>query len=189
MQLPWIVLGVLLIAGCSLAFGVMAQELGARSAVVALARPLAQGVVVTPADLTSAEVAADPDVPLVAADDAARLVGRMTRAPLPAGTLASPALFGPPGVEVSAAHRVVGMALDTGEYPIATVGPGDTVSVVRTAGTGAVLADGVVVVESAPDETTGQLFVSLAIGTADATAVAAAAAHGDVRLLLHGDDL
>lgn len=185
-QVPWIIVGVLLIAGCALAFGVMAQQLSRRTPVVALARPVERGELITSADLAVAQVAVDPEVPVVPASEAAQLAGRVALAPLPAGALLVPDVLGPADIEIGPDARVVGLSLEPGGYPITTLAPGDTVSVVRTDGTGSVLTDRATVLDSAPAEQTATRLVAVAVDADDAPSIAAAAAQGHVRLVLHG---
>jgi hypothetical protein len=64
---------------------------------------------------------------------------------------------------------------------------GDTVSVVLTTDSGTVLTDDAVVLESAPAvEGVPTMLVSVVVDAAAAPRVAAAAAQGEARLLLHG---
>lgn len=186
-QLSWIVVGVLLVCGSALAFGVVAQQLSRRAAVVTLARPLERGHVVGPADLAVARVAADPGVPLVPAGRAPDLVGRALAVDLPAGALLTADLLGPADLEIGPESRTVGLSLAPGEYPVPTLAPGDAVTVVDTAGAGTVVADDARVLDSGPEaEGAATLLVSVVVDVDDAARIAAAAAQGNVRLVLHG---
>ena len=183
----WLLAGILLIAGSALGFGVVAQRLAERRPVVVLNQPLARGSVVAQADLAVAQGAADPGVALVSADDSDELVGRALLTSLPAGALMTTDLLGPPGLEVDADSRTVGLELEPGGYPTSALATGDPVSVVLTTDSGAVLTDDAVVLESAPAvEGAPTMLVSVVVDAAAAPRVAAAAAQGQARLLLHG---
>jgi hypothetical protein len=186
-QLVWLLAGVLLITGSALGFGVVAQRLANRRPVVVLGRPLARGSIVTAADLAVANVAADPGVALVPAGQSRQLVGHVLLTSLPAGSLLTTELVGPAALELTSASRTVGLELEPGGYPTPALAPGDKVSVVLTSGSGTVLADGAVVLESSPAiEGGSSLLVSVVVDAASAPRVAAAAAQGHARLLLHG---
>ena len=59
----WALAGVLLIAGCALGFGVVAQQLADREPVVVASRPLVRGQVIGREDLAITQIAADAGVP------------------------------------------------------------------------------------------------------------------------------
>jgi hypothetical protein len=186
-QLVWLLAGVLLIAGSALGFGIVAQQLADRRPVVVLGRPLARGSVVTADDLAVAHVAVDPRVTLVSADDSGQLVGRVLLASLPAGSLLTTDLVGPTGLDLDAASRTIGLELEPGGYPTPVLAAGDRVSVVLTSGSGTVLTDEAVVLESSPAVEGGStLLVSVVVDAEAAPRVAAAAAQDQARLLLHG---
>lgn len=186
-RLVWTLAGILLVTGCALGFGVVAQRLADRAPVVVLGRPLPRGSVIAPADLAVAQVAADAGVALVAAADGDALVGRALLATLPAGALLTPDLLGPAELAFDDDARTVGLELGPGGYPTAALATGDVVSVVDTSGSGTVLTDEAVVVEAVPAmEGATTLLVSLLVDAADAPRVAATAGQDQVRLLLHG---
>lgn len=183
----WLLAGVLLIAGSALGFGVIAQRVAQRRPVVVLSRPLPRGSLVTTADLGVAQVAADPGIALVPADRSRELVGRALLTSLPAGALVTTDLVGPAGLEVDESSRTVGVELEPGGYPTPALAAGDTVSVVLTTDSGTVLTDDAVVLDFAPAvEGTSTMLASIVVDAAAAPRVAAAAAQGQARLLLHG---
>lgn len=186
-HLPMILVGVLLVVGCALAFGVLAQRLADQQPVLVLARPLERGAVLTAADLAIAQVSADTVVRTIAPDDRARLLGNTLLTALPAGSLISPELVAPGAVDVGPNARTVGLALEPGGYPVASLAAGDTVSVVGTADGGTVLDDaGVVLAVEPAVEGSTTLLVSVVVERAAATPITAAAATDQVRLVLHG---
>lgn len=189
-RLVWSLAGVLLITGCALGFGVIAQHLADRHPVVVLGRPLERGHVVGQDDLAVAQVAADDGVALVAAADSATLVGRVLLTSLPAGALLTTDLLGPTDLEFDSDSRTIGLQLEPGGYPTSALATGDTVSVVDTGGAGTVLTDDAVVAAVTPPvDGATTLLVSVVVDDASAPRVAAAAGQDRVRLLLHGAGL
>ena len=186
-RVPWLITGVLLIAGSALAFGVLAQGLADRRPVVVLARPLPRGTVINAADLAVAQVAADAGVALLPAVESRQLIGGMLLTSLPAGSPLTPELLGPAGLPAGGDMQTVGLALEPGEYPTSSLAPGDRVSVVRTTESGTVLTDDGVVLEVNPTATESTtLLVSIVVEPSAAAGVVAAAAADQARLVLHG---
>ncbi|HSK98092.1 MAG TPA: SAF domain-containing protein, partial [Euzebyales bacterium] len=146
----WSLLGMLLIAGCALGFGAVAQHLADRRPVVVLGRPLERGTVIAPGDLAVAHVGADTGVALVSAADSDALVGRPLLTSLPAGALLTSHMVGPAGLGFDDDARTIGLELEPGGYPVSALAEGDVVSVVDTAGSGAILADDAGVAHAAP---------------------------------------
>lgn len=186
-RLLWSLAGVLLIAGSALGFGIVAQRLAHREPVVVLNRPLARGHVLAADDLAVTQVAADAGVALVPAGDSQQLVGRALLTSLPAGALMTPDLLAPGSLAVAGDARMLGLELEPGAYPTASLAAGDRVTVVDAGGAGSVLTDDGVVVSAGPAmEGAATLLVSIMVGVEDAPRVAAAAGQDRVRLLLHG---
>jgi Flp pilus assembly protein CpaB len=184
---PTLLTGVLLVVGCALAFGVLAQNLTDTRAVLVLARPVARGTVLSDADLAVAQVPADTAVRVVRADDRQRLLGRTLLLSLPAGTTLTAELVTAGAVDIGPTSRTVGLLLEPGGYPTSSLAPGDIVSVVDTGGAGDVLDDHAVVLstETTVDGAATRL-VSIVVDARSAAAITAAAAQDRVRLLLHG---
>jgi hypothetical protein len=186
-HVPMVLVGLLLVVGCALAFGVLAQRLADQRPVLVLARPLDRGTVLTSADLAIAQVSADPALRTVAPQDRGRLVGNTLRIPLRGGALVTPEVVAPGAVDLGPQARTVGLALEPGEYPVASLAAGDTVSVVATAGDGSVLDDdGVVLAVEPAIEGSATLLVSVVVDVGAAAPITAAAAVDQVRLVLHG---
>jgi len=190
-SLPWLMLGVLLVAGCALAFAVTSLRLSGRQPVLALARSVPAGHVLTSGDLQVVNVAADSNLALIPASSESSVLGQPAALPLVAGSLLTTAEVGtdrmPP-----AGWAVVGVALKAGQYP-PEVAPGDRVMIVTTAGTGGGTAPTgtapptaatVVRVHVAPVDSSAATVVSLQVPEADSAAVAAAASNGAVSLVL-----
>ncbi len=185
-HLPTLLSGVLLIIGCALAFGVLAQQLADRRPVLVLARPADRGTVLTDADVAVAQVSADAGAQLTAAEDRGRLVGRTLLTSLPAGSFLTESLVGPGAIDIGPSTRTIGLALEPGEYPVASLAPGDTVGLVATTGNGSLLDDGTVVAVRPLAEAATTLLVSVVVDAAVAAQVTAAAAQDEIRLVLHG---
>lgn len=161
-------------------------NLGQREPVLAAARDLAPGQVITDADLKVVHVAAGPGVALVPAAQRASLIGQRTAVGLPPGSLLTPAAMRA-GPAVSAGSTVIGTVVKPGQYPIG-LREGDEVTVLvaapaagsNTAGS----ASGVDAVIVAVSTRTGPegTAVALAVPAAEAPALALAGAEG--RLVL-----
>ncbi|MDH6579404.1 hypothetical protein [Kitasatospora sp. MAP5-34] len=121
--------GLMVMAVCALLFGVLAVATGHRSQVLALAKPVAAGQVLTGADVKSVLVSAEEGLTMISAGRRDAVVGQKVNSALPAGLLLSEDLLGqgptPPG------SAVVTLALKEGRYP-PTLGAGERVSVYET---------------------------------------------------------
>jgi hypothetical protein len=113
---PYAAVGALLIVGCALAFGVFAVQLGHRTMVVCIARPVWAGQAITSADLRLVSAADDGSLGLIPAAQQGSLVGQTPVVPLTAGTLLTRAMLGvsqfPPVGQLTAS-----LALKPGQYP------------------------------------------------------------------------
>lgn len=189
-SVPHLLVGVLLVLVCAVAFLLITVQSGGRRAVLVLARPVTVGQVLTVADLRPVDVGVDDGaVGVVAADAAASVVGRPAATSLPAGALLSPALVGAPLLP-GPGQAVVAVAVKPGQVP-AEVSAGAAVLVVAQPAAsplpGAALpgsvrsADSVpgwsaVVTSVSPSSADGQVMVaSLRMRQADAREVAAVA--------------
>ena len=189
-HVPAVLGGVLLIVGCALAFGLVADRLSDRQPVLVLARPVDRGTVLTDADVTVARVAADAGVQVTPQSARSEVVGRTLLTPLPAGAVLTPKLVGPSAVDLGEETRTVGLALEPGGYPTSTLAPGDLVGVVGTEGGGTLLDDrGTVLAVEPVVEGSATLLVSVVVRADAATAVTAAAARDGIRLVLRADRL
>lgn len=186
-HVPTVLIGVLLVVGCALAFGVLARDLSDARGVVVLARPVPRGTVLSEADLAVAQLPQDTGVRATPATDRQRLLGRTLLVSLPAGTALTTDLVTAGAVDIGPTSRTLGLLLEPGGYPTTSLAPGDTVSVVDTQGSGNVLDDRAVVVSFAPTiEGAATRLVSIVVDEGSAAAITAAAAQDRVRLLLHG---
>lgn len=185
--MPTVLAGILLVVGCALAFGVLAQHLTDTRAALVLARPVARGAVLSDADVAVAQVPADTAVRVLPTAERRRLLGRTLLLSLPAGTALTTELVTAGAVDIGPTSRTVGLLLEPGGYPTSSLAPGDTVSVIDTGGDGEVLEDRAVVLsaEATVDGAASRL-VSVVVDARSAATITAAAAQDRVRLLLHG---
>jgi hypothetical protein len=127
-SLPYLVLGMLLVIACSVTFLLISLNSGDRQPVLALARAVTVGQVLTTQDLRQVNVAVDPGVSVVGAGQAASVVGKTMSVSLPAGALLTPDAVGAPAVPV-AGQAVASLSLKAGQFP-PEIAPGARVSVV-----------------------------------------------------------
>jgi len=198
-NVPWVVLGVLIVVGSGLAFAVWASSLADRIAVLAVARDLPAGAELRFEDLAVTEIGVDDTTMFVTASRRDEIVGKTLRTDLSAGVVLSPDLVGD-GPAVEPGTAVLGLALAPGAVPIDGLRPGDPILAVRTppagavdtqegqaeaAGTATTWEATVFAVTSLDDGATS--FVSLRVARSDAPAIAAAAALEQIRLVLVHD--
>jgi hypothetical protein len=126
---PLAAAGVLLVAGCALAFALAWLRAGDRTPVLAVSRAVAAGQVITAADLTVARVSADGPVSVILSSQEAAVAGHVAATALPAGSLLTAGDIGsaPP----PAGQAMLGVAVKAGQFPPDLVA-GDTVDVLAT---------------------------------------------------------
>jgi hypothetical protein len=193
-QLPLVVVGVLLVLGCALAFADASLHLGSREEVLVLAQPVAAGQVLSAGDLRTARVSTGSGLAVVPLDQEQGVVGRRAAVALVAGALLTTSEVGavPP---VAAGFDEVAVGLKPGAYP-PDVAPGDRVQVVpvasssgsSTAGatSGSPVAATVLAVDAAPAGTSNPTVLSLQVATRDAEEVASLAAAGQASVIEMG---
>ena len=190
------IVGVLLVLGCALAFVDASLHLGSREEVLVVAQPVAAGQVLTSADLRVTRVSTGSGLDVVLSGDEATVIGRRVSVPLVAGSLLTAGEVGnaPP---VGSGSDVVAVGLKAGAYP-PDLAPGDQVQVVPVtssssssttgdstgdATSGSPVAATVLSVESAPPDSDTPTVFSLQVSTGDADEVAALAAAGQASLV------
>lgn len=163
-------------------------NLGQREPVLAAARELAPGQVITDADLKVVNVAAGPGVALVPAAQRSSLVGQRAAVGLGPGALLTPASMRG-GPAVPAGNTVIGTVVKPGQYPIG-LREGDQVMVLvagaaSTSGAPNAPSGGVDAVIVAVSTRTGPegTAVALAVPAAEAAALALAGAEGRLVLM------
>lgn len=204
---PLLGVGVVVVVLCALGFASVYSGAAQRTLVLAVARDVAPGEVISDADLRDIELSAGAGIKAVPASERKAVVGQRAAVALaPGSLLARSQLASSP--RLAAGEALVPVALPAGRFP-SELGPGDRVAVVATAPGGSALFDGAqqplaqdsgssgaspvlvqakvlsVRTETAP--TRGAL-ISLVVDDKSAPAVLAASAAGRVGLLLVGGD-
>ena len=203
-RLPEVVVGV----GMAVAFalGAVLWHLSSteRLPALALSRPVQRGAVIKSRDLRVVYLPRDGAIAHLDRADAGKVLGRLARTDLPAGTLITPASVDT-GRSLGAGEGVVGLSLAPGQVPVGELAPGDLVDVVSASASDpaqpAVPGDAAVVAEPAQAGTVAsgatvyavgeegvqsKRVVSIRLPKDDANRVAAAAERGEVRLVLVG---
>jgi len=190
-QLPLVVVGVLLVVGCALAFTDASLHLGSREEVLVVAQPLSAGQVLTIGDLRAVRVSTGGGLDAVLVGEESSVLGRRTSVPLVAGAVLTTAEVGnaPP---VGPGSDVVAVGLKAGSYP-PDLAPGDRVQVVPvttsasgstgTVTIGSPVGATVVAVEPASAESDNPTVFSLQVSTSDADEVASLAAADQASLI------
>lgn len=194
-------LGVFLVLGLSAWFAYLYSQAGQRHSVLAVARAVPAGQALVAADLKEVMVSADPALEPIPAARQSSVIGRTSAVALVKGTLLSEDELAT-GPLVPAGRDIVGLSLKAGQVPLG-VRVGDRVVVIRTPTTptaatgasgigtdtaGAVLSRNaeVLAVDAGSATNGGTTVVSVVVDAADAGAVAAAAASGQVSLVVEG---
>jgi hypothetical protein len=185
---PILAAGLLAALVGALLFSTMASGFDKRHGVLAVARPVAAGEVLTRDDLQTIKANTSSGAGLVAAEDLSRIVGRTAAVPLVAGSLLAPGHLGS-ATGLESGQAAVGLLLDPGRFPPG-LRSGDRVAVVSAptgplpAGDGTPrLGTGVVeAVASAPG--TSGVTARLRLGADQSDVVAAEGAARRVALVL-----
>ncbi|MFF7995109.1 SAF domain-containing protein [Kitasatospora xanthocidica] len=185
-------LSVALVAAGGLLGAFAVLTTGQHTAVLALAHPVAEGEVITGADLTEASITLDPAVlkPIEATDRSA-VVGKRAANNLHAGALVTKddVMDAP---LVAAGQQLVGVLLKPGQLPATPLAPGMQVLIVTTppqdgsttapAGAPPIMPAKIVKV-GAPDPT-GNVTVDVAVSATDGPQLASRAATGRVAVIV-----
>jgi len=192
--LPWVALGVLMMAMSTLGFALWSMQQASRSPVLVAKVDIVAGATIGRSDVQLVSVGADPGLSVMGADRVDVVLGATARATIPMGTPLSEALLITASEQVQPGEAVVGASLEPGEYPTPRLGPGDRVGLVAVAlgstssdETAVQLGEGVVRGAKALDDFADtRLFVSLVVPQDIAPEVADAAAGNRLRLVLLG---
>jgi hypothetical protein len=184
--MPWLALALVLVVGGGLLVGLLVQSAADRSTVLAAARTIAPGQVITNADLRVVDVGVDGEASLVPATSRSSVVGKVAVVGIPEGALLSPGQVAAGG-GIEPGTVVVGALLAPGELPVSTLRAGDAVALVAVSGGQGAdresLGTGTVFTTTAGTQT-GSVFVSLVVDEEIAEQVADVAAQQRLRLLL-----
>jgi len=136
---------------------------------IVVARAVAQGQLLTSADLGQGDVAVSGGVAYVPVAEADLVSGKRAATAIPAGSLLTMGdLTGAPAI--AAGDAVVGVALKDGAYPASGLSPGDQVMVIQTAAPGSAVA--VPSTGSSSPTSTGQLTTGTGVTISGTSAVA-----------------
>ncbi len=192
-QFPLVVVGVLLVLGCALAFTDASLHLGNREEVLVVAQPVAAGQILSGTDLRAARVSTGSGLDVVLSGQEATVVGRRAAVALVAGSLLTATEVGSSS-PVGSGFDVVAVGLKAGAYP-PELAPGDRVQIVpvtssTSGGTGALsvtsgspVSATVLSVEAATSDSDNPTVFSLQVATSDADEVASLAAAGQASLV------
>ena len=194
-QVPLVVIGVLLVFGCALAFADASLHLGNREEVLVVSQPLAAGQVLTSSDLGTAKVSTGSGLQVIPLAQESTVLGRSVAVPLVAGALLTTSELGATS-PIASGSDVVAVGLKPGAFP-PDLAPGDRVQVVPVVssgsgnGTGSVtngsaVAATVVGVDAASTDTGNPTVFSLLVSKSNVDEVASLAAAGEVSLIQVG---
>ena len=127
-QLPFVVLGVVLVLGCALAFAETALRTGSREEVLVVTQPVAAGQILSSGDLNVAKVSTGSGVSVVDAEQESSVLGRRTVVPLVAGALLTSSEVGN-AAGLDGNDDVVAVGLKAGAFP-PELAAGDRVEIV-----------------------------------------------------------
>lgn len=126
--LPYLLLGAVLVLICAGGFVLISLHSGDRQYVLALAREVSVGQVLTAQDLRQVSIAIDPGIAVLSADRASAVVGRPMATSLSAGSLLTSEAVGPAAIPTDG-QALAALALEPGRFP-PEVAAGSRVSVV-----------------------------------------------------------
>lgn len=129
-SVPHLLLGVLLVLACSAGGVLAAMQLGNRESVLALARPVSVGQVLSAQDLKQVEVATDSGADVISTSASSTVVGQPVAYSLPAGSLVTRSVLGSPQVPAQG-KAIAAVGLKSGQFP-PDLTPGTTVLVLTT---------------------------------------------------------
>lgn len=204
-HLPLVVVGVMVVIGCALAFADVSLRSGHGAEVLVVAQPVPAGQVLTGGDLRAVKLSAPSGVASVPAGEEQAVLGQPAAVPLTPGSVLTRAEVGS-GALVGAGSDVVAAALKAGAYP-PDLAPGDKVQVIPVSsasgssvsgssvsgsssatGSAGPTAQGplpaTVMAVQGPSAASGSpAVVSLVVARSDAAEVASLAAAGEVALV------
>jgi hypothetical protein len=126
-------LGVALAAAGGLLAATLTMRAGDRVPVLAVARSVAVGDVVSANDLTEARIAIDPNLAPIPAGQLDSVVGKVATVPLQPGTLLTRSELTATAVP-AAGRQLVGVLLKPGQLPARPLAPGQPILIVATPG-------------------------------------------------------
>ncbi|MER7844576.1 SAF domain-containing protein [Kitasatospora sp. NPDC096077] len=176
-------MAVALIAAGGLGGAVLYNSTGQRVAVLALARDVPWGQVITDDDLVVARIASDPALRPVSAQDRARAVGLRASTDLKRGAMLTGSDLAQ-GLTVQPGQIVVGVSAKRTQLPASRLQPGVQIVVVNTPDNGRPDSLAATVITVGRVDTDGSQVVDVAVGSADGPRLAQWVAGGRIQVLL-----
>ncbi|MER7670259.1 SAF domain-containing protein [Kitasatospora sp. NPDC096128] len=176
-------MAVALIAAGGLGGAVLYNSTGQRVAVLALARDVPWGQVITDDDLVVARIAGDPALRPVAAQDRGRAVGLRAATDLKRGAMLTGSDLAQ-GLSVQPGQIVVGVSAKRTQLPASRLQPGVQIVVVNTPDNGRPDSLAATVITVGRVDTDGSQVVDVAVGSADGPRLAQWVAGGRIQVLL-----
>ncbi|MFF4382147.1 SAF domain-containing protein [Kitasatospora sp. NPDC001547] len=176
-------MAVALIAAGGLGGAVLYNSTGQRVAVLALARDVPWGQVITEEDLVVARIAGDPVLRPVSAQDRAKAVGMRAATDLKRGAMLTGSDLAQ-GLSVQPGQIVVGVSAKRSQLPASRLQPGVQLVIVFTPDNGRADSLPATVITVGRVDTDGSQVIDVAVGTADGPRLAQWVASGRIQVLL-----
>ncbi|MEV7771252.1 SAF domain-containing protein [Kitasatospora sp. NPDC086791] len=176
-------MAVALIAAGGLGGAVLYNSTGQRVAVLALARDVPWGQVITEDDLVVARIAGDPALHPVSALDRTKAIGMRAATDLKRGAMLTSGDLAQ-GLTVQPGQIVVGVSAKRSQLPASRLLPGVQLVVVYTPDNGRADSLPATVITVGRVDTDGSQVVDVAVGTADGPRLAQWVASGRIQVLL-----
>lgn len=176
-------MGAMVILIGALFSGIASAQAGDRSSVLAVAKPVPAGHIITAADVETVKISADPKLRPIAASNQSSVIGHTAAVSLVPGTLLTSTAIGPAS-ELARNEAQIGLSLKAGQFP-PKLAPGQRVRVIGVdAGISSTLVESAVVVSFGPGSTNdaGSAVVAINVPTDNLNSVASAASSGHVSL-------
>ncbi|MGW2250362.1 SAF domain-containing protein [Kitasatospora sp. NPDC001660] len=174
---------IALIAAGGLGGAVLYNSTGQRVAVLALARDVPYGQVITDDDLVVARIASDPALRPVSAQDRSGAVGLRAATDLKRGAMLTKGDLAQ-SLAVQPGQIVVGVSAHRSQLPATRLQPGMQVVLVYTPDNGRPDSLTATVITVGRPDTDGSLVTDVAVGAADGTRLAQWVASGRIQVLL-----
>ncbi|MEU8919851.1 SAF domain-containing protein [Kitasatospora sp. NPDC048545] len=176
-------MAVALIAAGGLGGAVLYNSTGQRVAVLALARDVPWGQVITEDDLVVARIAGDPALHPVSAQDRTKAIGMRAATDLKRGAMLTSGDLAQ-GLTVQPGQIVVGVSAKRSQLPASRLQPGVQLVVVSTPDNGRADSLPATVITVGRVDTDGSQVIDVAVGTADGPRLAQWVASGRIQVLL-----
>ncbi|MFD8702688.1 SAF domain-containing protein [Kitasatospora sp. NPDC059648] len=176
-------MAVALIAAGGLGGAALYNSTGQRVAVLALARDVPWGQVITDDDLVVARIAGDPALRPVSAQDRSRAVGMRAATDLKRGAMLTGSDLAQ-GLTVQPGQIVVGVSAKRTQLPASRLQPGVQIVVVNTPDNGRPDSLAATVITVGRVDTDGSQVIDVAVGSSDGPRLAQWVAGGRIQVLL-----